>query len=138
MKQGEIWDINLGYNLETDQIDKCTVIVINDDTIDILPSRVIVPLSEWQKKFDDAIWLIRVDPNDENNLGKTSAVDAFQVHTIPTTRFIEKIGTVSEQELLHIKNVPLFLGLFKKDHTLTLLPKRLLNQSKVAIAACIF
>ena len=104
MKQGEIWHINLGNNLETDGGGKCSVIVINDDTIDILPSRVIVPLTEWQDKFDDAIWLIRVDPNDESNLGRTSTVDAFQVHTIPTTRFIKKIGTVSVQELQHIKN----------------------------------
>ena len=104
MKQGEIWDINLGNNHETDGGGKCPVIVINDDTIDILPSRVIVPLTKWQDKFNDAIWLIRVDPNNENNLGRTSAVDAFQVHTKPTTRFIKKIGTVSVQELQHIKN----------------------------------
>ena len=104
MKQGEIWDINLGNNLETDGGEACSVIVINDDIIDILPSRVIVLLSEWQDKFSDAIWLIRVDPNDENNLGRTSTVDAFQVHTIPTSRFIKKIGVVSVQELQHIKN----------------------------------
>ena len=104
MKQGEIWDINLDNNLETDGGEVCSAIVINDDTVDILPSRVIVPLTEWQDKFGDAIWLIRVDPNDENNLGRTSAVDAFQVHTIPTSRFIKKIGVVSVQELQHIKN----------------------------------
>ena len=104
MKQGEIWDINLGKNHEIDGGEKCSVIVINDDIIDILPVRVIVPLTKWQNEFDDAIWLIRVDPNNENNLGRTSAVDAFQMHTIPTTRFIKKIGTVSVQELQHIKN----------------------------------
>ena len=104
MKQGEIWDINLGNNLETDGGDVCSVIVINDDIISILPVRVIVPLTKWQDEFDDAIWLIRVDPNNENNLDRTSAVDAFQMHTIPITRFIKKIGTVSVQELHLIKN----------------------------------
>ena len=104
MKQGEIWDINLANNNETDGEGKCSVIVINDDAIDILPSRVIVSLTKWQDKFVDAIWLIKVEPNNENNLGRTTAVDAFQVYTIPTTRFIKKIGTVSVQELQHIKN----------------------------------
>ena len=104
MKQGEIWDIKLGKNHATDGGGKCPVIVINDDTISILPVRVIVPLTKWQNEFDDAIWLIRVDPNNENNLGRTSAVDAFQMHTIPITRFIKKIGTVTVQELQHIKN----------------------------------
>ena len=104
MKQGEIWDINLGKKYETDGGAKCPVVVINDDTISILPVRVIVPLTTWQDEFDDAIWLIRVDPNSENNLTRTSAVDAFQMHTIPITKFIKKIGTVSVQELQHIKN----------------------------------
>ena len=104
MKQGEIWDINLGKNHATDGGAKCPVIVINDDTISILPVRVIVPLTKWQDEFDDAIWLIKVDPNNENNLDRTSAVDAFQMHTIPTTRFIRRIGIISVQELQHIKN----------------------------------
>ncbi len=98
MKQGEIWNINLGKKYETDGGAKCPVVVINDDTISILPVRVIVPLTTWQDEFDDAIWLIRVDPNNENNLARTSAVDAFQMHTIPTTRFIKKLA------LLQFKN----------------------------------
>lgn len=104
MKQGEIWDINFANIHERDGGGKCSVIVINDDIISTLPSRVIVPLTDWQNKFDDAIWLIRIEPNNENNLDRTTAVDAFQVHTIPITRFIKKIGTVSVQELQHIKN----------------------------------
>ena len=104
MKQGEIWDINLGKNQETEGGAKYPVIVINDDTISILPVRVVVPLTKWQDEFGDAIWLIRVDPNDENNLGRTSAVDAFQMHTIPTSRFVRKVGTITVQELQHIKN----------------------------------
>jgi mRNA interferase MazF len=103
MKQGEIWDINPALDKEVSE-GRCSVIIINDDTIDIIPTRVIVPLTEWQDKFEDAIWLIRIDPNDENNLDKTSAVDAFQLHTIPTTRFRKKIGMLSVMELANIKN----------------------------------
>ena len=104
MKQGEIWKINLGNTHESDNEGKCSVIVINDDTINSLPSRVIVPLTDWQDKFDNAIWLIRINPNDENNLDRISAVDAFQLQTISTSRFIKKVGKVSAKELLHIKN----------------------------------
>ena len=104
MEQGEIWDINLGKTHESDIEGKCSVIVINDDTINSLPSRVIVPLADWQDKFDNAIWLIRINPNDENNLDRISAVDAFQLQTIPTYNFIKKVGKVSAKELLHIKN----------------------------------
>jgi len=104
VKQGEIWDINLS-GLQGKAIEeKCSVIIINDDTIGVLPSRVIVPLTHWQDKFDKAIWLIRVDPNSENNLDQISAIDAFQMHTIPTTRFLKKVGTISVEELQSIKN----------------------------------
>ena len=104
MKQGEIWDINLGNSQSANRREKCPVIIINDDIIGIIPSRIIVPLTEWQDKFENAIWLIRIEPNDENNLGKTSAVDAFQLHTIPIARFIKKIGMLSAIELLQVKN----------------------------------
>ena len=104
MKQGEIWDITLGNKSVADIGENCPVIILNDDIIGILPSRVIVPLTDWQDKFDKAIWLIRLEPNDENNLGRVTAVDAFQLYTIPTTWFLKKIGTVTAEELQHIKN----------------------------------
>ena len=104
MKQGEIWDINPGTNQATASGKRCPVIIINDDSIDIIPTRVIVPLTEWDDKFEDAIWLVRVEPNDENNLGRISAVDALQLHTIPTARFIKKIGMLSALELQQVKD----------------------------------
>jgi len=104
VKQGEIWDINLANNLTATSRGKCPVIIINDDTIGIIPSRVIVPVTDWQNKFEDAIWLIRVEPNAENNLSRTSAVDALQLHTIPISRFIRKIGMLSAIELQKVKN----------------------------------
>jgi len=103
MKQGEIWDINPAPDKAVGG-GRCPVIIINDDTIDIIPTRVIAPLTEWQDKFEDAIWLVRIEPNDENNLDRPSAVDAFQLYTIPITRFRKKIGMLSVMELANIKN----------------------------------
>jgi mRNA interferase MazF len=104
VKQGEIWDINLGKNQSINGWGKCPVIIINDDIIGIIPSRLIAPLTEWQDKFEDAIWLIRIEPNEENNLCRTSAVDALQLHTIPIAWFIKKIGMLSARELQLVKN----------------------------------
>ena len=104
MKQGEIWDINPGLDKSAARDGRCPVIIINDDAIDSIPTRVIAPLTEWQDKFEDAIWLIRIEPNNENNLDRASAVDAFQLHTIPVNRFRKKIGMLSVMELANIKN----------------------------------
>lgn len=103
MKQGEIWDVSIGRAYNTGSEEVCSVLIINDDIIETLPSRLIAPLAEWHEKFSDAIWLIRVDPNKENNLKRASVIDAFQLHAIPTSSFIKRIGRVSMRELQHIK-----------------------------------
>jgi mRNA interferase MazF len=104
VNQGEIWDINLGRKKSADRQGSCPVIIINDDTIGIIPSRVIAPLMEWQDKFENAIWMVRINPNTENNLGRISVVDVLQLYTIPTKHFIKKIGILTARELQQVKN----------------------------------
>ena len=103
MKQGEIWAVRFAACHEPEKNVQHPAVIINDDTINVLPSRVIAPISEWQDKFDDAVWLVKVNPNQVNNLSRPSAVDAFQLHSVATERFEKKIGVVSPRELRNIK-----------------------------------
>ena len=52
---------------------KRPAVIINDDAIGILPLKVIVPITEWKDRFEGAIWLVRIEPDSENKLMKTSA-----------------------------------------------------------------
>ena len=103
MKQGEIWDINLSPTAGAEIKKKRPAVIINDDSIGVLPLRVIVPVTEWKDIFQGAIWMLKVKPDNENRLKKTSAIDTFQIRSVSTKRFIKRIGSVSPHLLKAIK-----------------------------------
>ena len=103
MKQSEIWEINLSPTVGAEIKKKRPAVIINDDSIGVLPLRVIVPITQWKDKFSGAIWMIRIEPDSQNRLLKLSAIDTFQIRSISTTRFIKKIGLISPDILSEIK-----------------------------------
>ena len=103
MRQGEIWDINLSPTVGAEIKKKRPAVIINDDAIGILPLRVVVPITEWKRKFQGAVWMVKIEPDSENNLTKSSAIDCFQIRSVSTRRFVEKIGSVSPKILTQIK-----------------------------------
>lgn len=103
MKQGEIWEIDLSPTVGSEIKKKRPAVIINDDAIGILPLRVVVPVTRWKDHFYGALWMVSVEPDDENNLSKSSAIDCFQIRSVSTRRFIRKIGSVSAAVLNEIK-----------------------------------
>ncbi|MCK4543190.1 MAG: type II toxin-antitoxin system PemK/MazF family toxin, partial [Spirochaetales bacterium] len=74
MRQGEIWEINLSPTIGAEIKKKRPAVIINDDAIGILPLKVIVPVTEWKDRFQGAVWMVKIEPNSENNLKKPSAI----------------------------------------------------------------
>jgi len=103
MKQGEIWEINLNPTVGAEIKKKRPAVIINDDAIGILPLKVIVPITEWKDRFQGAIWMVKIEPNSENKLTKSSVIDTFQIRSVSTKRFLSKTGSVSKKELDEIK-----------------------------------
>ena len=103
MKQSEIWEINLSPTVGAEIKKKRPAVIINDDSIGVLPLRVIVPITQWKDKFSAAIWMIRIEPDRQNRLSKLSAIDTFQIRSISTARFIKKVGLISPDILREIK-----------------------------------
>ncbi len=103
MKQGEIWEINLSPTIGAEIKKKRPAVIINDDAIGILPLKVIVPITEWKDRYHGAIWMVKIEPNNENMLKKRSAIDTFQIRSISTMRFIRMIGKVPSKTLAEIK-----------------------------------
>jgi mRNA interferase MazF len=99
MKQGEIWEINLSPTVGAEIKKKRPAVIVNDDAIGILPLRVIVPITAWKDRYQDAVWMLRIEPDSENKLTKRSAIDTFQIRSISTKRFLRKIGSVSSKVL---------------------------------------
>lgn len=103
MKQGEIWEINLTPTVGAEINKKRPAVIINDDAIGVLPLKVIVPITEWTDRFQGALWLVKVEPDNQNKLLKPSAADTFQIRSISTKRFLRKTGSVSPAILAQIK-----------------------------------
>ena len=103
MKQGEIWEINLGPTVGAEIKKKRPAVIVNDDAIGILPLKIIVPITEWKDRFQGAVWLVKIEPDNQNNRLKPSAADTFQVRSVSTKRFWKKTGAVSPTVLGEIK-----------------------------------
>jgi len=103
MKQGEIWEINLSPTVGAEIKKKRPAVIINDDAIGILPLKVIVPITAWKDRYDGAIWMVRIEPDNQNTLSKLSAIDTFQIRSISTKRLLRKIGSVSPNVLDQVK-----------------------------------
>jgi mRNA interferase MazF len=109
MKCGEIWMIDLNPT-RGDEMQKIRpAIVVNDDLVGILALKIIVPITDWKDHYAEVGWMAQLAPNAENGLSKVSAADAFQVRSVSQTRFVRKLGKVSESDFLAIKQAIAFV-----------------------------
>ena len=102
MRRGEIWFLNLDPTIGAEIQKIRPVVIVSSDAIGILPLRVIVPLTDWKDRYMQAAWMVKILPNANNGLSKTSAADAFQIRSVSTTRFTKRIGHLSKEDMKSI------------------------------------
>lgn len=103
MKQSEIWLIDLDPTKGAEIQKKRPAIIVNDDSLGRLPLKVIVPVTDWKDRYSVAPWMVKIEPNAQNGLSKTSCADCFQIRSVSQQRFIQQIGVIDAAELLEIK-----------------------------------
>lgn len=103
MKQNEIWLINLDPTIGAEIKKTRPAIIVNDNALGRLPLKIIVPVTDWKEKYKIAPWMVKIEPDDENGLQKTSTADCFQIRSISQQRFIRKLGTISENIMGEIR-----------------------------------
>ena len=96
MKRSEIWLINLEPTIGAEIRKKRPAIIVNDDDLGILPLKIIVPITDWKDRYEMAEWMIKIEPDENNNLVKNSSADCFQIRSLSEERLIKKIGIVDE------------------------------------------
>jgi mRNA interferase MazF len=102
MLRGEIWLINLDPTIGAEIRKTRPAVIVSDDSIGVLPLKVVVPITEWKERYDIAPWLVRLDSNAGNGLDKTSAADAFQVRSVAQQRFVRRIGALDSDAMYRI------------------------------------
>jgi mRNA interferase MazF len=102
MRKGEIWLINLDPTIGAEIRKTRPAVIVSEDTIGVLPLRVIVPLTDWKDNYAVAAWMIKILPDGKNGLEKASAADAFQIRSVSQSRFVKRIGIVQSGQVKQI------------------------------------
>jgi mRNA interferase MazF len=74
-------------------------VVVNVDSVGRLPLRIVVPLTDWQPTFAALPWIVPIPASAATGLVKDSGADAFQVKSVSENRFVQRIGSVTSDQI---------------------------------------
>ena len=103
MRQKEIWLINLDPTIGSEIKKTRPCIILNDNSIGILPLKLIAPITDYKSTYEIVPWMVKILPDKINNLNKKSVLDLFQLRSVSEERFIKKIGEISSENLEEAK-----------------------------------
>jgi mRNA interferase MazF len=102
MQRGEIWLVNLDPTIGSEIRKTRPAVILSSDLVGILPLKVIVPFTEWKERYAQAPWMVRIDPDEQNQLAKPSAADALQIRSVSQQRLVQKLGLLSPVQIAKI------------------------------------
>jgi len=94
MQRGEIWLVNLDPTIVSEIRKTRPAVIVSSDLVGILPLKVIVPFTEWKDRYEQASWIVRIDPDQHNGLDKSSAADALQIRSVSQQRLVQRLGVL--------------------------------------------
>jgi mRNA interferase MazF len=103
MRKGDVWLINLDPTIGAEIKKTRPAVIVSEDAIGVLPLKVIVPVTDWKDRYVVAPWMVRLDPDAQNKLDKTSAADCFQVRSVSRERFIRLVGSLPSSRMIEIE-----------------------------------
>lgn len=103
IRRGEVWQVRLNPTEGSEVNKEWPCVVVNNDTIGVLPLKIIVPVTEWKDRYSIAPWMIPLEASNGNGLTKKSTADTFQVRSISEERFVEKLGVITIEDLHRIE-----------------------------------
>ena len=102
MQRGEIWLVNLDPTIGSEIRKTRPAVIISSDLVGILPVKVIVPFTEWKERYAQAPWMVKIDPDGQNGLSKSSAADALQIRSVSRQRLVQKLGALPSIQIAKI------------------------------------
>lgn len=104
MKQGDIYLINLDPTIGSEMKKTRPCIILSSNTIGKLPLKIIAPITDFKAHYKIVPWMVTLEPDNNNNLKKTSSIDLFQVRSLSEKRLVKKLGFVNKETLNACKN----------------------------------
>jgi len=103
MRQGEIWLVNLDPAIGAEIKKTRPCVIVNDDSIGILPLKVIAPITEYKDRYENVPWMVILTPSHKNCLEKKSVIDLFQVRSVAEERLARLVGAIGRDQLVSVK-----------------------------------
>lgn len=97
--RGEIWDIEFDPTKGAEINKTRPAVVMSVSSVGKLPLRIVVPITDWDNRFSDFPWFVRLSTSKANGLSKESGADAFQVKSVSVNRFRKRRGQVLDAQL---------------------------------------
>lgn len=97
--RGEIWWVDFDPTVGAEIRKTRTAVVVSLDAIGKLPLKIVVPITEWDSRYEKKPWLVRIPKSKSNGLTKESAADCYQVKSVSLKRFSNKLGCLTGAEL---------------------------------------
>jgi len=98
-KRSEVWLVRFDPSAGAEIRKVRPAVVVNLYAIGRLPLRIVVPVTDWKSDFGNLSWFVCLPAASENGLSKDSGADAFQVKSVPETRFVRKLGEVTGAQI---------------------------------------
>jgi mRNA interferase MazF len=95
--RGEVWLVSFDPTIGAEIRKTRPAIVVSSDGVGKLPIKLVAPITEWKDAFGDSAWLVRIDPDSQNGLSKTSTADTLQLRGMDLRRFVSRLGQISPQ-----------------------------------------
>jgi mRNA interferase MazF len=93
--RGEVWRIRFDPS-EGDEIKKVRMaVVVSENAVGRLRLKIVVPITEWKPRYASFLWFVHLLP---------TPTDAFQVKSVSETRFLNRLGEVTPNQLDDIAN----------------------------------
>ena len=100
--RGQVWEVALDPAKDAEIRKTRPCVVMSSDRVGDLPLKVIVPLTEWDDKYESSVWLVKIEPDQANGLTKSSAADTFQVKSVSIYRFSKLLGSLTSDQMADI------------------------------------
>lgn len=104
MRRGEIWLVNLDPTIGSEIRKKRPAVIVNRDSIGVLPLKIVVPITGWQAEFALAPWLVPLERDPRNGIVKKSAADTFQVRSVSEQRLVERLGALGAEDMQRVED----------------------------------
>lgn len=100
--RGEIWLVSLDPTVGSEIQKTRPVVVLSSDFFDTaqtLPIKLVAPIRHWEKHLEDIPSMVPVEVSKSNGLSKKSLIDALQLRSVDTTRFVKRLGMLEANQL---------------------------------------